>query len=63
MTVAPHRDIWPQGSTYPKNAVAISNKSIVVPLHQTPLIRNLLILNPRTVWRYKNNEKRVAPIR
>jgi len=31
ITVAPQNDICPHGSTYPKNAVAITKKKIVTP--------------------------------
>jgi phosphatidate phosphatase PAH1 len=33
ITVAPQRDICPQGNTYPKKAVIISIKRIVTPLN------------------------------
>jgi len=31
ITVAPQKDIWPHGSTYPTKAVSIEIKRIVVP--------------------------------
>jgi hypothetical protein len=31
MTVAPQKDIWPHGRTYPRNAVAMTTKKIVIP--------------------------------
>ena len=31
ITVAPQKDIWPQGKTYPKKAEAIVNKKIITP--------------------------------
>jgi hypothetical protein len=31
ITVAPQKDIWPQGKTYPKNAAAITANKINVP--------------------------------
>lgn len=31
ITVAPQKDICPQGRTYPKNAVAIANTIIITP--------------------------------
>ncbi|RXG60664.1 hypothetical protein Avbf_14459 [Armadillidium vulgare] len=34
ITEAPHNDIWPQGRTYPKNAVAIEIRRIVTPTNQ-----------------------------
>lgn len=35
ITVAPHKDICPQGRIYPKNAVAINTKNINIPDNQT----------------------------
>lgn len=35
ITVAPQKDICPQGNTYPKKAVAIKINKIVVPLIHT----------------------------
>lgn len=32
ITVAPQKDIWPQGKTYPRKAVAIIKNSIVTPV-------------------------------
>jgi len=32
ITVAPQKDICPQGKTYPKKAVNIDNKKIIIPL-------------------------------
>jgi hypothetical protein len=34
ITVAPQKDIWPQGKTYPKNAVPINISIIITPLVQ-----------------------------
>ena len=34
ITVAPQKDIWPQGKTYPKNAVAITANKSVTPTLQ-----------------------------
>ena len=34
ITVAPQKDIWPQGRTYPKKAVAITNNRITTPIIQ-----------------------------
>ena len=34
ITVAPQNDIWPQGKTYPKKAVAILTKKIITPTTQ-----------------------------
>lgn len=32
MTVAPQKDIWPQGRTYPINAVAITVNRRIMPM-------------------------------
>lgn len=34
ITVAPQKDIWPQGNTYPINAVPIVVKKIIIPINQ-----------------------------
>lgn len=34
ITVAPQKDIWPHGRTYPKKAVPIVNKNKVTPINQ-----------------------------
>ena len=39
ITVAPHKDIWPQGRTYPKKAVAIIIKKIVKPEYHKIILR------------------------
>jgi hypothetical protein len=41
ITVAPHNDICPYGSTYPKKAVAIININIIVPKVQTKVLGDL----------------------
>jgi len=38
MTVAPQKDICPQGSTYPKKAAAILNTMRIHPENQTVLM-------------------------
>lgn len=38
ITVAPHNDICPHGSTYPKNAVAITNNSSNTPTDHVMII-------------------------
>jgi len=35
ITVAPQKLICPHGNTYPTKAVAILNKNIIIPVHQT----------------------------
>jgi hypothetical protein len=39
ITLAPQKDICPQGKTYPKKAVIILKKKIIIPIIQT--LRNL----------------------
>jgi hypothetical protein len=34
ITVAPQKDIWPQGRTYPKKAVPIRRRTMTSPLVQ-----------------------------
>jgi hypothetical protein len=38
ITVAPHNDIWPNGNTYPKKAVAIINMYIIIPVVYTLIL-------------------------
>jgi len=38
ITVAPHNDICPYGSTYPKNPVAIIKINIIVPIVHTNVL-------------------------
>ena len=52
ITVAPHRDIWPQGKTYPKKATPIKRRRIVTPLNHAFSIRKGWLYNPRDIWRY-----------
>jgi len=49
MTVAPQKDIWPHGSTYPRNAVAIRIKKIKVPVIHTDLDLNEENIMPRAM--------------
>lgn len=50
ITVAPQNDIWPQGKTYPKNAVAITAKRIITPeIHTFFWLRGELKYKPRAV--------------
>ena len=37
ITVAPQKDICPQGNTYPKNAVAITRNKMITPMVQVIL--------------------------
>lgn len=34
ITLAPQKDIWPQGKIYPKKAVIIDKKKIIIPIIQ-----------------------------
>jgi len=50
ITVAPQNDICPQGKTYPKNAAAISNTKITIPLlHTNGLLFGELLKIPRNM--------------
>jgi len=40
MTVAPQKLIWPQGNTYPTNAVPINTKYISTPVFHVSCILN-----------------------
>lgn len=42
MTVAPQKDICPQGRTYPRKAVAIESRKIDTPANQVFLSKNEL---------------------
>jgi hypothetical protein len=35
ITIAPQKDIWPHGRTYPRNAVAIDKNKIETPIAHT----------------------------
>jgi len=50
ITVAPQKDIWPQGNTYPTKAVPINRNKIMTP--DTHVLRNLCEVNkiPRLMW-------------
>jgi hypothetical protein len=51
ITVAPQKDIWPHGNTYPRNAVAIRSSIISVPDNQTFfLLAAEVKYIPRAVW-------------
>jgi hypothetical protein len=49
ITVAPQKDICPQGKTYPKKAIAISINIRRVPVNQTKCNRKDLKYNPRPI--------------
>lgn len=50
ITVAPQKDICPQGSTYPRNAVAITIRRMVTPLIHVFFMKNELKYTPRPIW-------------
>lgn len=50
ITVAPQKDICPQGNTYPKKAVAISIRTIVIPEAQVSLFLKDELMIPRKIW-------------
>lgn len=62
MTVAPQKDIWLHGRTYPRNAVAIERSSKRVPVTQTlGWFPGELKYRPRIMWEYSKIKKREAP--
>jgi len=50
MTVAPQKDICPQGSTYPRNAVPIKANKISTPETHTGVDLKVLNSIPRAMW-------------
>ncbi len=50
ITVAPHNLICPHGKTYPKKAVPINIKKIIIPLLQVSLNRKENIIILRVIW-------------
>jgi hypothetical protein len=50
ITVAPQKDIWPHGKTYPINAVAIKIKIIDVPDNQVSFFLKEENRSPRLMW-------------
>jgi hypothetical protein len=62
ITVAPQKDICPQGSTYPKNAVAMVISIIIIPdSHTFFWFWGDLKYIPRAVCRYKITKNKEAP--
>lgn len=62
ITVAPQNDIWPHGSTYPRNAVAIVIKIIAIPLDQTFIfLYGEEKYTPRAVCAYRRIKNKDAP--
>ena len=53
ITVAPHKLICPQGKTYPKNAVSIEIKKIIIPENHKKKLCTEYDLNkkPRSTWK------------
>lgn len=50
ITVAPQKDICPQGKTYPRKAVPIRRRSITTPTVQTSIFLNARFINDREMW-------------
>jgi len=61
ITVAPQKDIWPHGKTYPKNAVAIVISKITIPENQVSFFRYDENMIPREIWMYIKIKKNDAP--
>lgn len=51
ITVAPQKDICPQGRTYPRNAAAITANKIITPTIQVIVKLKDLKYKPRPTWR------------
>jgi hypothetical protein len=63
ITVAPQNDIWPQGKTYPKKAVAITKIRIEVPDNQVFSKKNLRKKRPRPTCKNIMKKNREAPFK
>lgn len=62
ITVAPHKDICPHGSTYPIKAVAIKIIRIINPdIHVWEFLKDLLH-RLRKMWVKINAKNKVAPV-
>jgi len=61
ITVAPQKDIWPHGKTYPKKAVPIVTNKIVIPENHVSFFRKDENMIPREIWMYIKMKKNDAP--
>lgn len=61
ITVAPQKDIWPQGSTYPIKAVPIRINKIEIPDIQVSFLLKEEKIIPRLRWIKITKKKRDAP--
>ena len=52
ITVAPQKDIWPQGRTYPKKAEAIVKINIRLPVTHIIFLLNDLFIKDLKIWIY-----------
>lgn len=55
ITVAPQKDIWPHGKTYPKKAVAIRIKIIIIPVIH--VFKKRRVINSSTNVKIYKNKK------
>jgi len=63
ITVAPQKDICPQGRTYPRNAVAITRRRIITPeIHTFGLFEGEEKYIPRAVWMYMRIKKQRSSV-
>lgn len=61
ITVAPQKDICPQGRTYPKKAVAMRTMRTTIPVdHTIFFVFGLLFAIPRAMCEYASRNKREA---
>ena len=62
ITVAPQKDIWPHGKTYPKKETPIKTKSKTTPESQVVTGEKALKYNPREMCKNKRKNKKEAPL-
>ena len=61
ITVAPQKDIWPQGRTYPTKAVAITVSIMITPIDHVVINLYEPKYMPRPVCRYMQMKNSDAP--
>jgi hypothetical protein len=62
ITVAAQNLICPQGRTYPKKAVRIERRKMILPTNQTFFNLYLLKKSPRKMWMYIKRKNIEAPL-
>lgn len=61
ITVAPQKDICPQGNTYPKKEVNIRKKIIITPKNHVNLLSQEWKYIPRPKWKKTKKKNSLAP--